>query len=50
MFKTVMGTLLKPFLRDRFLHLLVLLGIVLTCFQPAKIVQFPQFEVPITLA
>ena len=43
MFKTVMGTLLKPFLRDRFLHLLVLLGIVLTCFQPVKIFQFPQF-------
>ncbi|WP_413529267.1 SLC13 family permease [Rahnella inusitata] len=43
MLKTVTGTLLKPFLRDRFLHLLVLLGIVLTCFQPAKIVQFPQF-------
>ncbi|QLK61987.1 anion transporter [Enterobacteriaceae bacterium Kacie_13] len=43
MFKTVAGTLLKPFLRDRFLHLLVLFGIVLTCFQPAKIVQFPQF-------
>lgn len=37
------GTVLKPFLRDRFLHLLIVLGIALTLFQPAKILQFPQF-------
>ncbi|MFF6009549.1 SLC13 family permease [Rahnella sp. R3(2024)] len=37
------GTVVKPFLRDRFLHLLILLGVILTVFQPEKITQFPQF-------
>ncbi|MGV8924654.1 MAG: SLC13 family permease [Ewingella sp.] len=43
MLATVAKTLLKPFLRDRFLHVLILLGVVLSLFQPEKIVQFPQF-------
>ena len=43
MLTTVLATLFKPFLRDRFLHVLLLLGGVLTVFQPQKISQFPQF-------
>ncbi|KOC92822.1 SLC13 family permease [Winslowiella iniecta] len=31
-----MATLLRPFLHDRFLHLLVVLGVVLACFAPFK--------------
>lgn len=37
------GAVLKPFLRDKFLHVLVVLGVLMSVFQPAKIVQFPQF-------
>ncbi|MDF1894517.1 MULTISPECIES: SLC13 family permease [Rahnella] len=40
---TAFSTVFKPFLRDRFLHLLVLLGVVLTLFQTEKIMQFPLF-------
>ncbi len=40
---TVTETLFKPFLHDRFLHTLLLLGVVLSLFQPEKIIQFPQF-------
>ncbi|PKE31742.1 anion transporter [Rahnella sp. AA] len=43
MLTTAFSTVFKPFLRDRFLHLLVLLGVVLTLFQTEKIMQFPQF-------
>ena len=43
MLTTVTQTLIKPFARDRFLHILLLLGVVLSLFQPEKIVQFPQF-------
>ena len=43
MLATLSTTLLKPFLRDRFLHVLLLLGLVLTLFQPEKIHQFAQF-------
>lgn len=43
MLTTLPHTLLKPFLRDRFLHVLLLLGVVLTLFQPEKIRQFAQF-------
>lgn len=40
---SVAQTLIKPFLHDRFLHILFLLGIALSLFQPEKIAQFPQF-------
>ncbi|MGA5655444.1 SLC13 family permease [Rahnella contaminans] len=40
---TAFSTVFKPFLRDRFLHLLVLLGVALTLFQTEKIMQFPLF-------
>jgi Na+/H+ antiporter NhaD/arsenite permease-like protein len=40
---TAFSTVFKPFLRDRFLHLLVLLGVTLTLFQTEKIMQFPLF-------
>ena len=43
MLTTAFSTVFKPFLRDRFLHLLVLLGVILTLFQTEKIMQFPQF-------
>lgn len=43
MLTTAFSTVFKPFLRDRFLHLLVLLGVILTLFQTEKIIQFPQF-------
>lgn len=43
MLTTAFSTVFKPFLHDRFLHLLVLLGVVLTLFQTEKIMQFPQF-------
>lgn len=43
MLTTVPATLFKPFLRDRFLHVLLLLGVILAAFQPEKISQFPQF-------
>lgn len=40
---TLLHTLLKPFLRDRFLHVLLILGVVLSLIQPEKIVLFPHF-------
>ncbi|NGX86928.1 anion transporter [Rahnella sp. Lac-M11] len=40
---TAFSTVFKPFLRDRFLHLLVLLGVALMLFQTEKIMQFPLF-------
>lgn len=40
---SALNSLLKPFLRDRFLHILLLLGVGLSLFQPEKIIQFPQF-------
>lgn len=43
MLTTAFSTVFKPFLRDRFLHLLLLLGVILTLFQTEKIMQFPQF-------
>ena len=43
MLMAAFGSVFKPFLRDRFLHLLILLGVILTVFQPEKITQFPQF-------
>ncbi len=36
-----MATLLRPFLHDRLLHLLVLLGLLLACFAPFTLDQFP---------
>jgi Na+/H+ antiporter NhaD/arsenite permease-like protein len=35
--------LFRPFLRDRFLHILLLLGVILTVFQPEKASQFISF-------
>lgn len=43
MLMAAFGSVFKPFLRDRFLHLLILLGVILTLFQPEEISQFPQF-------
>lgn len=43
MLKTLFLPLLKSFLHDRFLHFLILLGIVLTCLQPSEIMHFPRF-------
>jgi len=36
-----MATLLRPFLHDRFLHLLILLGLLLACFAPFSLRQLP---------
>lgn len=36
-------TVFKPFLKDRLLHILLILGIGLTALMPAKISAFPQF-------
>ncbi|WP_158783193.1 SLC13 family permease [Pantoea sp. BAV 3049] len=36
-----MATLLRPFLHDRFLHLLVVLGLLLACFVPFSLRQLP---------
>ncbi|MBV4367716.1 SLC13 family permease [Erwinia sp. BNK-24-b] len=36
-----MVTLLRPFLHDRFLHLLVLAGLLLACFAPFSLRQLP---------
>lgn len=38
-----LSTLFRPFLRDRFLHFLLLLGLVLSCFHPEKVPQFANF-------
>ncbi len=38
-----LSLLFRPFLHDRFLHILLLLCIVLTLFQPAKLMQFADF-------
>lgn len=35
--------LFRPFLRDRFLHVLLLLGVILTCFHPEKVPKFASF-------
>ncbi|MDW8848025.1 SLC13 family permease [Erwinia sp. MMLR14_017] len=37
-----MTTLLRPFLHDRFLHLLVLLGLILACFAPFSLRTLPE--------
>ena len=37
-----MATLLRPFLQDRFLHLLVLLGLILAFFAPFSLQQLPR--------
>lgn len=39
----VLSTLFRPFLRDRFLHILLLSGLILSCFHPEKISQFTHF-------
>ncbi|WP_067702662.1 SLC13 family permease [Erwinia sp. ErVv1] len=36
-----MATLLRPFLQDRLLHLLILLGLALACFAPFTLAQLP---------
>ncbi|CNI62431.1 putative inner membrane protein [Yersinia rohdei] len=36
-------TVFRPFLQDRLLHILLILGIGLTALMPAKIAAFPQF-------
>lgn len=36
-----MATLLRPFLHDRFLHLLVLAGLILACFVPVSLSGLP---------
>ncbi|EXU73432.1 SLC13 family permease [Erwinia mallotivora] len=36
-----MTTLLRPFLHDRFLHLLVLLGLLLACLAPFSLAELP---------
>ncbi|WP_042546480.1 SLC13 family permease [Yersinia aldovae] len=36
-------TVFRPFLKDRLLHILLILGIVLTVLTPTKILAFPQF-------
>ncbi|ELI8169280.1 SLC13 family permease [Yersinia enterocolitica] len=36
-------TVFRPFLKDRLLHILLILGIGLTALMPAKISAFPQF-------
>ena len=38
-----LSTFFRPFLRDRFLHFLLLLGLVLSCFHPEKVPQFANF-------
>lgn len=38
-----LSLLFRPFLRDRFLHVLLLLCLALTLFQPDKIAQFADF-------
>ncbi len=35
--------LLKPFLRDRLLHILLVAGVVLTLYQPAAVSSFPRW-------
>lgn len=37
-----MTSLLRPFLHDRFLHLLVVLGLLLACFVPLKLAGLPR--------
>ncbi|PLV60659.1 SLC13 family permease [Erwinia sp. B116] len=37
-----MTTLLRPFLHDRFLHLLVVLGLLLACFVPFTFAELPR--------
>ncbi|MCW1874718.1 SLC13 family permease [Erwinia sp. INIA-01] len=37
-----MTTLLRPFLHDRFLHLLVVLGLLLACFVPFSLAELPR--------
>lgn len=37
------AVLFRPFFRDRFLHILLALGLLLTVFQPEKMVLFPSF-------
>ncbi|BCQ38872.1 hypothetical protein ERHA54_14750 [Erwinia rhapontici] len=36
-----MTSLLRPFLHDRFLHLLVVLGLLLACFVPFRLAELP---------
>ena len=36
-----MISLLRPFLHDRFLHLLVVLGLILACFVPFRLAELP---------
>lgn len=38
----MMMSLFKPFLHDRFLHLLVVLGVILACFVPFRLTELPQ--------
>lgn len=37
-----MTTLLRPFLHDRFLHLLIVLGLLLACLVPFRLAELPQ--------
>ncbi|KAB7895868.1 anion transporter [Rouxiella sp. S1S-2] len=43
MLSQTLALLFRPFLRDRFLHILFVLGAVLTLFQTDKITQFADF-------